>query len=121
MALKDQGNLKDAIPLYQQTLASGIKTYGEDHPTVARGRNNLAMALQDQGNLDEVKWDGRGNLVEDPAAEVNESSLAQLSSGPTLFNKRSHKASFKPMQLENERQLNEEKEKAGCRCHCVIL
>ena len=38
-----------AIRYYEQALASDLKTYGEDHPNVARDRNNLGGAYQALG------------------------------------------------------------------------
>jgi hypothetical protein len=38
-----------AFQLFEQALASALKTYGEDHPAVARRRNNLASVLKDLG------------------------------------------------------------------------
>jgi tetratricopeptide (TPR) repeat protein len=49
--LRQLGELVAARQLFEQVLASALKTYGEDHPAVARRRNNLASVLQDLGEL----------------------------------------------------------------------
>ena len=38
-----------AIQYYEQALASNLKSFGEEHPHVARGRNNLGSAWQAKG------------------------------------------------------------------------
>jgi tetratricopeptide (TPR) repeat protein len=50
-ALRQLGELPAARGLYEQMLASDLKTYGEGHPLVARGRNDLALVLQDLRDL----------------------------------------------------------------------
>ena len=43
-----QGKLEEAEPLYRESLAIYKKVYGEEHPRVAIGLNNLGQLLQDQ-------------------------------------------------------------------------
>ena len=43
------GAYDSAIRYYEQALASDLKTVGEDHPNVARDRNNLGSAYQALG------------------------------------------------------------------------
>ena len=43
------GAYDSAIRYYEQALASDLKTYGEDHPAVARDRNNLGVAYHALG------------------------------------------------------------------------
>jgi len=43
------GEYEQAIAVYEQVLARSLETYGEDHPLVAVGRNNLGTV-----------WDARG-------------------------------------------------------------
>ena len=43
------GAYDSAIRYYEQALASDLKTYGEDHPNVARDRNNLGGAYHALG------------------------------------------------------------------------
>src|SRR5262249_50735596 len=45
------GELVAARQLFEQALASDLKTYGEDHPGVALRRNNLALVLKSLGEL----------------------------------------------------------------------
>jgi hypothetical protein len=49
LVLKDLGELAAARQLLEQVLASALKTYGEDHPAVARRRNNLGLVRQALG------------------------------------------------------------------------
>ena len=46
------GAYDSAIRYYEQALASDLKTYGEDHPSVARDRNNLGLAYHAKGEFD---------------------------------------------------------------------
>ena len=46
------GAYDSAIRYYEQALASDLKTYGEDHPNVARDRNNLGVAYHALGEFD---------------------------------------------------------------------
>jgi len=48
------GQLNDAIPLYQQNLASRQRILGEDHPDTIASRNNLAAAYWRAGKLTEA-------------------------------------------------------------------
>ena len=45
-----QGKLDEAEPLYRESLAIDKKVYGEEHPEVAIGLNNLAILLWTQDN-----------------------------------------------------------------------
>lgn len=47
----DTGKLAAARSLLEQVLASDLKTFGEDHPTVATRRHNLAVVLKGLGEL----------------------------------------------------------------------
>ena len=49
--LRDLDDPAGARALFEQALASDLKTYGEDDPEVATDRNNLAMVLRDLGDL----------------------------------------------------------------------
>ncbi len=53
-ALREQGNLQEAITLFEAALASDLKTYHETHPCVIKSRGHLASALQAQGQLSEA-------------------------------------------------------------------
>jgi len=44
LAWKDLGEYQKAIPYLKLALDSDLKTYGEDHPKVAIGHNNLGSA-----------------------------------------------------------------------------
>jgi len=46
--LSFQGKYDEAEPLYKQSLEIKKKVYGEDHPSIATGLNNLAGLLQKQ-------------------------------------------------------------------------
>ncbi|MEJ2743820.1 MAG: tetratricopeptide repeat protein, partial [Gammaproteobacteria bacterium] len=43
-----------AIGYYEQALSSDLKTYGEDHPDVATGRNNLGSEWNAEGDYDKA-------------------------------------------------------------------
>ncbi|MCP5245203.1 MAG: tetratricopeptide repeat protein [Burkholderiales bacterium] len=43
-----------AIKYFEQVLASFLKTYGEDHPSVATSRNNLGMAWKTLGEYEKA-------------------------------------------------------------------
>jgi tetratricopeptide (TPR) repeat protein len=47
-----QGQVADAIPLFEQTLTDFSRVLGDDHPDTLISRNNLALAYQDAGRLD---------------------------------------------------------------------
>jgi tetratricopeptide (TPR) repeat protein len=49
--LQQLGDLSAAHVLCEEALASDCKIYGDDHPTVAARRNNLARMLHDLGEL----------------------------------------------------------------------
>jgi len=49
------GDLPRAKELLERALASDLHNLGEDHPSVARGRTNLAGVLQDLGDLPRAK------------------------------------------------------------------
>ena len=48
---RTQGKLDEALPYYEQALAIRKKVYGEEHPKVAIGLNNLAQLLQAQASV----------------------------------------------------------------------
>ena len=43
-----QGKYDEAEPLYRESLVIIKKIYGDEHPSVATGLNNLASLLDDQ-------------------------------------------------------------------------
>jgi hypothetical protein len=43
------GDLGRAIPLFEQALADFVRVFGENHPTSARVRENLAAAHKQGG------------------------------------------------------------------------
>ena len=47
--LLGRGSLWDAEPLMRETLATGERVLGREHPEVLRWRNNLALLLCDTG------------------------------------------------------------------------
>ena len=47
---QDQGKLDEAEPLYQRSLAIREKTWGPDHPDVAKSLNNIALLLKVRGS-----------------------------------------------------------------------
>ena len=49
-----QGKLGEAEPLYKESLAIKKKVFGDEHPQVALGLNNLAVLLEEGfGNYEE--------------------------------------------------------------------
>ena len=52
---QDTNRLSEAEPLYRRALAIDEKSYGPDHPDVARDLNNLALLLQDTNRLNEAE------------------------------------------------------------------
>ena len=48
------GRYEKAIEYYELALASDLKTYGENHPSVARDRNNLGVAWHDLGQYEKA-------------------------------------------------------------------
>ncbi len=48
------GEYGKAIEYIKQALASDLKSYGEDHPSVARRRNNLGSAWESKGSYDKA-------------------------------------------------------------------
>ena len=40
---------------FEQAIASALAQFGEDHPSVATSRSNLAMVLKDLGDLEGAK------------------------------------------------------------------
>ena len=55
MLLQGTGRHAEAEPLMRRALASDERSYGPDHPAVARGLNNLAMLLQGTGRHAEAE------------------------------------------------------------------
>jgi eukaryotic-like serine/threonine-protein kinase len=53
-AYRAAGRLKQALPLYEETLNANKARLGRDHPTTMTGMNNLALAYQDSGQLKEA-------------------------------------------------------------------
>ncbi len=45
------GNIVQAVPLYEQTLAARLRVLGPDHPDTLTSRNNLALAYQWTGDV----------------------------------------------------------------------
>ena len=52
---KDQGRLREAEPLFQESLTMRQRLFPEDHPDVATSLNNLAVLYKDQGRLREAE------------------------------------------------------------------
>ena len=52
------------MPYFKQSLEIKKKVYGEEHPKVALGLNNLAQLLQDQASFN-VMWSVRAVLLSD--------------------------------------------------------
>jgi len=48
------GQHEKAIAYYELALASDLKTFGEDHPYVARDRNNLGYAWNSLGQYEKA-------------------------------------------------------------------
>ena len=46
------GAYDSAVAYFKQALSSDLETYGEDHPNVARDRNNLGSAYEAKGEVD---------------------------------------------------------------------
>jgi hypothetical protein len=47
--------MREALDLQRKALASDEKTSEEGHPTIANREANLALMLQDLGNLEEAR------------------------------------------------------------------
>ena len=54
-AYRSAGNLTEAIPLYEKTLADRERVVGPDHPDTLISRSNLASAYGAAGNLVRVQ------------------------------------------------------------------
>lgn len=54
-ALQSLGSLRRARELLEQALASDLKNLGEDHPSVATRRFNLAMIMEDSDDYDAAR------------------------------------------------------------------
>src|SRR5437870_5060886 len=52
---RNQGQYKQAEPLYQRALAIDEKAFGPDHPDVARDLNNLAELYYNQGQYEQAE------------------------------------------------------------------
>ena len=50
-----QGKLDEAEPLFKESLAIKKKVFGDEHPSVATGLNNLALLLYHQQKYNEAK------------------------------------------------------------------
>jgi len=55
LAYQAAGRLKEAIPLFERTLAGFEQVLGETHPSTLTSRSNLAHAYQAAGRLDEAE------------------------------------------------------------------
>ncbi len=53
--LRDTNRLAEAEPLYRRALAIWERSYGPDHPDVAKGLNNLAELLRATNRLGEAE------------------------------------------------------------------
>ena len=53
--LKATNRLEEAEPLMRRALAIDEKSYGPEHPDVARDLNNLALLLQDTNRLEQAE------------------------------------------------------------------
>lgn len=53
--LRDQGAYKEAMPLFERSLAINEKQLGPQHPHVAASLNTLASLLQDQGAYEQAR------------------------------------------------------------------
>jgi tetratricopeptide (TPR) repeat protein len=53
--LKDTNRLSEAEPLMKRALGIDEKSYGPEHPDVARDLNNLALLLHDTNRLGEAE------------------------------------------------------------------
>lgn len=54
VALKKQGNLADAAPIYADAVEGFRQVLGEDHPTTLTVRSNLATLSYEQGKVEEA-------------------------------------------------------------------
>lgn len=54
LVLSTLGDYDQAIAFYEKALASDIKTFGENHPSVARDWNNLGTAWYQKGEYDKA-------------------------------------------------------------------
>jgi tetratricopeptide (TPR) repeat protein len=53
--LHTQGDLTGARPFYERSLAIYEKVLGREHPSTAKGLNNLAFLLKAQGDFAEAR------------------------------------------------------------------
>jgi len=67
-ALHSAGNLPRARELLEQVLASDLKAFGANHPSVVTARSNLALVLKDLGDLPRAKELLEQALASDPKA-----------------------------------------------------
>ena len=83
---QDTNRLGEAEPLMRRALAIDEKSYGPEHPDVARDLNNLAQLLQDTNRLGEAEplmrralaIDEKSYGPEHPAVARDLNNLAQL-------------------------------------------
>ncbi len=54
-ALADRGQVADALPLFEESLAIRLEQLGDEHLAVARARHSLARALIELDRLDEAR------------------------------------------------------------------
>ena len=55
VAHREAGQLAEAIPLFESTLADYERVLGDTYPSTLLSRNNLAVAYQDAGRLAEAE------------------------------------------------------------------
>jgi len=49
-----KGDYDKAVDYFEKALASDLKTYGFEHPTVANRWNNLGLAWKNKGDYDKA-------------------------------------------------------------------
>jgi tetratricopeptide (TPR) repeat protein len=90
LVLQALGDLPRAKELLERALASALQNLGEDHPSVATSRSNLAAVLRALGDLPRAKElleralaSDLQNLGEDHhSVATNRSNLAMVLNGP---------------------------------------